>query len=100
VLEPTAIAPSSRRPDVVASTLPVIVDALVVAGHDGQAELVVRVRFDNGATGSVTLNALFAERLMEDCQVESAAELIGQPCQRLFDLMPNPGRIVDGNAER
>lgn len=100
MLESAAISPSPQRPDPVARALPVIVDALVVAGHDGQAELVIRVRFDNGATGSVTLNALFAQRLMEDCQVESAEELIGQPCQRLFDLMPDPGRIIDRNAER
>jgi hypothetical protein len=69
---------------------PRIVAAQVTAGHDGQAELVLHVRFENGVTGSVTLNALFAQRLMEDCRVDSAEQLIGQPCQRLFDLRPDP----------
>jgi len=68
---------------------PRIVAVRVAAGHDGQAELVVQVRFENGAIGSVTLNALFAQKLMEDCQADSAEQLIGQPCQRLFDLMPD-----------
>lgn len=62
---------------------------MVVAGHDGQAQLVVRVQYDNGAVGSVTLDADWARQLMENCGVESAEELRGQPWNRLLDLAPN-----------
>ena len=67
---------------------PVIVDAVVVPGHDGQAQLVVRVLYENGALGSVTLEADRARKLMEGCAAESAADLRGQPWQRLLDVLP------------
>ena len=46
---------------------PVIASAHVVAGHDGEAQLEVRVRYENGALGSVTLDPGCARRLLEDC---------------------------------
>jgi len=66
----------------------VIAGAVVTAGHDGEAQLVVRVRYENGALGSVTLDAACARKLMEDCNAESAADLRGQPWQRLLDVLP------------
>jgi hypothetical protein len=66
----------------------VIVDAVVVPGHDGQAQLVVRVSYENGAQGSVTLEAEAARKLMEDCAAESAEDLRGQPWRRLLDVLP------------
>jgi hypothetical protein len=65
----------------------VIADAVVTAGHDGEAQLVVRVRYENGALGSVTLDAACARKLMEDCAAQSAADLCGQPWQRLLDVL-------------
>ena len=62
-------------------------DAVVAPGHDGQAQLVVRVRYENGALGSVTLEAHRARRLMEACAAESAEDLRGEPWQRLLDLL-------------
>jgi hypothetical protein len=67
----------------------VIAGATVVAGHDGEAQLVVRVRYENGALGSVTLDADCARKLMEDCGAASAADLTGQPWQRLLDVLPS-----------
>jgi hypothetical protein len=66
---------------------PVIAEAVVAAGHDGQAELVVRVRYPNGALDSVTLDARCARKLIEDCSAQSAEELRGQPWQRLLDVL-------------
>jgi hypothetical protein len=68
---------------------PVITDAVIAAGHDGQAQLVVRVRYENGAIGSVTLDADWARKLMEDCGVETAEGLRGQPWKRLLDITPD-----------
>jgi hypothetical protein len=65
----------------------VIDDAVVAPGHDGQAVLVVRVRHENGALDTVTLEADQARKLMEDCAAESAVELRGQPWQRLLHVL-------------
>lgn len=62
-------------------------DAIVSPGHDGQAVLVVRVRYANGAVDTVTLAADQAQKLMDDCAAESVAELRGQPWQRLLHLL-------------
>jgi len=66
---------------------PVIDAAIVAPGHDGQAVLVVRVRHENGAVDSVTLDADCARKLMEDCAVESAEQLRGQPWNRLLGVL-------------
>jgi hypothetical protein len=64
-----------------------VAEALVAPGHDGQAVLVVRVRHENGALDTVTLDADQARRLMEDCAAENAAQLRGQPRQRLLKVL-------------
>ena len=68
---------------------PVISDARVAPGHDGEAVLVVQVRHENGGVDSVTLNADCARRLMESCAAETASDLCGQPWQRLLDVLPS-----------
>lgn len=64
-----------------------IADAVVAPGHDGQAVLVVRVRYENGALDAVTLDADAARKLLEDCGAESAEALRGQPWQRLTRVL-------------
>jgi hypothetical protein len=68
---------------------PVIAAAVVVPGHDGQAQLRVDVRYENGAIGSLTLEAAQAQRLMERCNVENAQDLCGHSWERLLDVLPN-----------
>ena len=65
----------------------VIADAVVGPGHDGQAVLVIRIRHENGAFDTVTLEAEQARRLLENCAAESAEQLRGQPCQRLLTVL-------------
>jgi hypothetical protein len=67
----------------------VIDDVVVTAGHAGLAQLVVRVRYENGAIGSVTLDADCARKLLEDCGATSVADLRGKPWQRLLDVLPS-----------
>jgi len=69
---------------------PVIADASVAPGHDGQAVLVVRLRHENGAFDTVTLDADQARALLEDCGAASAAELRGQPWRRLLRVLEQP----------
>ncbi len=66
---------------------PVIADAVVGPGHDGEAILVVRVRHANGGIDSVTLDARCARKLMEDCGAERAEDLAGQPWHRLLAVL-------------
>jgi hypothetical protein len=69
---------------------PVISGAAVTPGHDGEAQLLVHVRYENGATGSVTLGPLQARRLLERCNVERAEDLCGLSWDRLLDPLPCP----------
>lgn len=66
----------------------VIAGAHVIAGHDGEAQLEVRVRYENGALGTVTLDPACARRLLEECEAETPDDLRGQPWQRLLDVLP------------
>ena len=61
-------------------------------GHDGAAELVVYVRYENGAVGTVTLDAESARKLMENCKAENVTGLRGQPWQRLVGVLPSTPR--------
>jgi hypothetical protein len=71
-------------------TEPVIEDATVAPGHDGEAVLVVRLRHENGAFDTVTLDAGRARALLEACAATSAAELRGQPWRRLLHVLEQP----------
>ena len=64
-----------------------IADAVVAPGHDGQAVLVVRIRHENGALDTVTLETEQAQKLLEDCAAESVEQLRGQPWQRLLTVL-------------
>jgi hypothetical protein len=66
---------------------PVIADARIAPGHDGEAVLVVRIAHANGVVDSVTLDARCARKLMEDCEAETAEQLAGQPWQRLLAVL-------------
>ena len=69
---------------------PVIAGAHIGAGHDGAAELIVRLRFGNGASDSVTLDATAAARLLTLCGVDSIDDLAGQPWQHLLHVLDTP----------
>jgi hypothetical protein len=56
----------------------IIVDAQIVAGHDGTAELVVRLRHPDGSEGPVTLDEDTGLKLMEACGATHLDELAGR----------------------
>ena len=70
-----------------AASEPMIDEAAVAPGHDGQAVLVVRVRYPNGALDTVTLAAGPARKLLDDCAARGVTELRGQPWQRLLHVL-------------
>jgi len=63
----------------------VIVGATIAAGHDGAAELVVRLRYANGAEGAIFVDADAGFRLMESCGAADLAGLAGQPWRRMIE---------------
>lgn len=63
----------------------VIVDAEIVAGHDGAAELVVRLRHANGVISPVTLDADVGFALMKQCDAASLAELAGHSWRNILE---------------
>jgi hypothetical protein len=58
---------------------------IVVAGHDGAAELVVRLRHPNGAEAPVVLNEETGLRLMEACGASHVDDLAGQSWRRILE---------------
>lgn len=56
----------------------VIVAAEIAAGHDGSAELVVRLRYPNGALACVTLDEETGLKLMQTSGAEKVEALAGK----------------------
>lgn len=77
---------------------PSIADAVVGPGHDGQAVLVVRVRHPGGAIDTVTLEADAAQRLLEGCGAETAAELRGRPWRHLLNVIESEPKPSQGRG--
>lgn len=68
-----------------AQTEAVIESAEITAGHDGTAELVVRLRHANGATAPVVLDEAAGLRLMADCGAAHVDELAGHSWRRILE---------------
>lgn len=63
----------------------VILGAEIGAGHDGAAELILSVRFQNGVVGPVVLDPETAVQLMSACGVASIDKLAGQPWRKVLE---------------
>jgi len=63
----------------------VIVEAQVAPGHDGAAELVLRLRHPNGADEVVRVDAEVGFRLMQNCGVAEVSGLAGHPWRRMLN---------------
>jgi hypothetical protein len=63
----------------------VIVGAEIVAGHDGSAELLVRLRHPDGSEGPVVLDEETGLKLMEACAAGSLDDLKGQSWRRIVE---------------
>jgi hypothetical protein len=60
-----------------------IVGAEIAGGHDGTAEMVVSIQYENGVTGSVTLDADTGVSVMKACGAADLAALIGRPWREI-----------------
>ena len=63
----------------------VIVGAEIIAGHDGSAELLVRLRHPGGAEGHVILDEATGLRLMRNCGAATLDDLTGQSWRQILE---------------
>lgn len=66
----------------------------IAAAHDGDAELVVTLAYENGGESLVTLDEFAARTLLASCGTTQPDELIGQSWVRVRDaLVASSGRF-------
>jgi len=63
----------------------ILMGAELAAGHDGQAEMVLRIRYPNGVVGSVLLDAAAGYALMRNCNIDSLDGLAGQSWRKILE---------------
>ena len=61
----------------------VIAGARVAAAHEGSAELVVSIRYSNGGSSEIVLDAVAAAALMQSCDATTLEQLKGQSWQKV-----------------
>ena len=63
----------------------VIVGAGISAGHDGAAELTLTLRYENGATAAVVVDARVGFSLMRNCGATCLDDLNGQSWRHFLE---------------
>jgi hypothetical protein len=63
----------------------VIIGAEIGAGHDGKAELLVRLRYENGVTGTVMLDGHVGLALMRSCGADDISQLAGHSWRKILE---------------
>ncbi|MEO5899622.1 MAG: hypothetical protein ABIR68_05765 [Ilumatobacteraceae bacterium] len=87
---------AATAPSGAASTVPVIVAADLAAGHDGLAEVLVGIRYPNGAERAVSLACEAVDHAVAAAGVATLAELIGQP----WTILTHPcDTSIDSNTD-
>ena len=71
---------------------PRITEAVLAAGHDGRAELVVEVTYPNGATARVRLDEEAAEPVLAAAGIARIEDLVGRPWDILAAPLADTGR--------
>ena len=73
-------------------TSPVIVAAQVSGGHDGQPELILKIKYENGVVGDAVMENALGVKLLAHCGAEDLAGLVGQPWQRVIEILHDADR--------
>ena len=63
----------------------VIVAAEIAGGHDGCAEIVVSLRYENGRIARVVLDTAAGLKLMENCGAAQLSELEGHSWREILE---------------
>jgi hypothetical protein len=59
----------------------------LAAAHEGVAEMILDIEFENGGTSEVCLDHSSSIALMEDCKASSAEELVGHSWEKVRDAL-------------
>lgn len=78
-------APAASKPAAPSGPDALIESAQISGGHDGQAELIVTLRFASGGTTAVVLDTEAGMRLMRNCGVDDVAALAGHPWNKILE---------------
>ena len=65
----------------------IIRDVRVAAAHDGIAELVVSIEYENGGTTEVALDQMATSALMDSCNASSIEDVKGQSWDKVRDAL-------------
>ena len=64
-----------------------IKDARVAAAHEGIAELVVKIEYDNGGTTEVALDQMATTALMRSCNAKDIDDIKGHAWDKVRDAL-------------
>lgn len=64
-----------------------ITAARLGAAHDGVAELIITIGYDNGGQSELALDADTSNRLMSECGAQEMGQLIGQDWRKVRDAL-------------
>lgn len=73
---------------------PVIVAAEVTGGHDGQPELILKIRYENGVVGDAVMENALGVKLLAHCGASHLSELVGQPWQAVIEILQDTDKSV------
>ena len=65
----------------------IIRDVRVAAAHEGIAELVVSIEYQNGGTTEVALDQMATSALMDSCNASSIEDVKGQSWDKVRDAL-------------
>ncbi len=65
----------------------IIRDVRVAAAHEGIAELVVSIEYENGGTVEVALDQMATSALMDSCNASSIEDVKGQSWDKVRDAL-------------
>lgn len=64
-----------------------IKDARVAAAHEGIAELVVQIEYDNGGVSEIALDQMATSALMKSCAAEDIEQIKGHSWDKVRDAL-------------
>ncbi len=72
-----------------------ITDVRLAAAHEGVAEIIVSLTFENGGRSEVALDQAAGARLMENCGASQVEDLIGRGWEHVRDALTGAYNRMD-----
>lgn len=75
---------------------PIIIAADVSGGHDGQPELILKIRYENGVVGDAVMENALGVKLLAHCGASHLSELVGKPWQAVIEILQDTDGATSG----